>query len=124
LNLLEELKNIIESDPMCKEINVVEQRFFSHMQFSFKIRAKFVRDYNFQARIYYNRGHVDYAYQLFTNIPLLRWDNKEEFRNMKSFPHHYHDDHACVYESPLTGDVFKDIKIVLLKIADYLLTKP
>ena len=30
-----------------------------------------------QVRIYYNQGHIDYACQLFVDVPILRLDNKE-----------------------------------------------
>jgi len=61
-------------------------------------------------RIYYNRGHIDYAYQFFTDAPLLRWDNKEEFHHLATYPHHHHDELGNVKPSPLIGDPIKDIK--------------
>ena len=72
------------------------------------------------ARIYYNRGHVDYAYQLFTNVPLLRWDNKEEFRRMATYPHHHHDAQGHVHPSPLTGEPLQDIGVVLQEVTAFL----
>ena len=103
----------IQSHPMCERAYVMETKAFSRDQFFFKIRAEFTGENDFQARIYYNRGHIDYAYQLFTHIPLMRWDNKEEFQNIMTYPHHLHDDNGNVKESPLTGDPVKDIEVVL-----------
>ncbi len=74
----------------------------------------------FQARIYYNRGHIDYAYQLFTDVSLLRWDNKEEFRHLKTCPHHYHDEQGNVKPSPLTGDPLRDVEVVLQEVSTFL----
>ena len=71
-------------------------------------------------RIYYNRGHVDYAYQLFTDVPLVRWDNKEEFRHLATYPHHHHDAQGHVRPSPLGGKPLQDIGIVLQEVAAFL----
>ena len=99
---------------------MVETKEFSPRQFFFKIRAELSENYKFQVRIYYNKGHIDYAYQLFSDVPLLRWDNKEEFRGLESYPHHHHDKDGSVCTSPLKGDPVKDIGYVLEKLAVFL----
>ena len=104
---------ILQAFPFCQQSEVVETRAFSSDQFFFKIRAELTGGYHFQVRIYYNRGHVDYAYQLFTDIPLLRWDNKEEFPHLATYPHHHHDRYGHVNKSQLTGDPVGDLEIVL-----------
>jgi len=119
-SLLGRVMAILEAHPSCKRATVVETKMFSSAQFFFKVRADFVKGSYFQARIYYNHGHMDYAYQLFSRVPILRWDNKEEFRHLKSYPHHQHDDKGQVKASPLTGDPVKDIKFVLDEIDSYL----
>jgi hypothetical protein len=63
---------ILQPHPICKQAMVVETRVFSPEQFFFKVRAEFTGENKFQVRIYYNLGHIDYAYQLFTDVPLLR----------------------------------------------------
>lgn len=84
---------ILQSHQLCEQAAIVETKEFSQDQFLFKVRAKFPQDYRLQARIYCNFGHVDYAYQLFKeDRPILRCDNKEEFRRLKTYPHHHHDD--------------------------------
>jgi hypothetical protein len=100
-------------------VNVVEIKTFSPDQFFFKIRALLREEHRFQVRVYYNRGHMDYAYQLFTDVPLLRWDNKEEFRHLETYPHH-HDVEGRVHPSPLTGEPVQDIEIVLQAVAAFL----
>ena len=70
-------------------------------------------------RIYYNRGHIDYAYQLFTQVPLLRWDNKEEFHHIVTYPHHKHDEQGNIKPSPLAGDPINDIEIVFHEISTF-----
>jgi len=77
-------------------------------------------EYKLQVRIYYNQGHIDYAYQLFTNVPLLRWDNKEEFSYLDTYPHHHHNEHGHIKPSPLTGNPLEDIEIVFQEVELFL----
>jgi hypothetical protein len=122
-SLLGNVMAVFEAHPTCQRATVVETKVFSSDQFLFKVRADFMRGSYFQARIYYNQGHIDYAYQLFSRVPILRWDNKEEFRYLKSYPHHQHDDEGKIKASPLTGDPLKDIKFVLHEVDVYLSDK-
>lgn len=120
-SLLGALMTILQAHPVCKRVRVVETKEFSPDQFFFKIRAILVKkDAQLPVRIYYNRGHVDYAYQLFTDVPLLRWDNKEEFRHLATYPHHRHDAQGHVRPSPLGGKPLQDIGIVLQEAAAFL----
>lgn len=110
----------LQIHPICKNVRVVETKEFSSDQFFCKIRARLEKDAQLQIRIYYNRGHVDYTYQLFTDIPLLRWDNKEEFPYLASYPHHYHDLHGNVHPSSLQGDPLQDVPVVLQEVTMFL----
>ncbi len=83
------------------------------------MRVELKEGYNFQVRIYYNHDHGDYAYQLFSHVPLLRWDNKEEFPLLATFPHHHHDEQGKVKPSPLLGEPLKDINIVLAEVSKF-----
>lgn len=118
--LLGTLRATIQVHPVCKRVGEIETREFAADQFIFKIRAAFAHKTSFQARIYFNRGHVDYAYQLFADVPLLRWDNKEEFRSIATYPHHHHDAAGNIAPSPLTGDPAADIQTVLQAVAQFL----
>ena len=62
-------------------------------------------------------------YQLFTEVPLLRWDNKEEFRQLATYPHHHHDEQGNVKASPLTGDPLRDLEVVLQEVSGFLSDK-
>ena len=110
---------ILQSNPLCRKVINVETKEFSPLQFFFKIRVSInaLEKTTLQIRLYYNHGHIDYAYQVFTDTPLLRWDNKEEFRDLASFPHHFHDKNGYVRQSPLMGDPYTDIQIVLQEIS-------
>lgn len=109
----------LQSHPICEQATVVETKAFSPDQFFFKVRAEFTGGNKYQARICYNQGQIDYAYQLFTDVPLLRWDNKEEFRYLETYPHHHHDEQGNVRPSPLTGDPVRDIEVVLHEVCAF-----
>lgn len=119
--MLGALTAILQSHPLCERTTIVETREFSSNQFYFKVRAELPRDYRIQARVYSNQGHVDYAYQLFKEgAPTLRWDNKEEFRTLNTYPHHHHDNRGNIRPSPLAGDPQADIVLVLREIEKFL----
>jgi hypothetical protein len=119
--MLGALTAILQAHPLCERTAILETREFSPDQFYFKVRAELSQGYGFQARIYSNAGHVDYAYQLFKeDRPILRWDNKEEFRSLKTYPHHHHDDRGNIQPSPLKGEPQDDIALVLREIRKYL----
>ena len=115
------LTAILQSHPLCRGIEILETGEFSPNQFHFKVRAELPDGHRLQARLYFNVGHVDYAYQLFKEgVPLLRWDNKEEFRALQTYPHHHHDEQGNIQPSPLTGDSQTDIVFVLREIEKFL----
>ena len=111
--LLGNVMALVQAHPLCQHAEIVETKAFSPEQFFFKIRAELTGKYYFQVRIYYNDGHIDYAYQLFTDVPLLRWDNKEEFPHLETYPHHHHERDGKVTVSPLKGKPIEDLKIGL-----------
>jgi hypothetical protein len=110
----------IQASPLCRKAAIAETKEFSADQFFFKIRAEITRTISLQVRMYYNRGYLDYSYQLFSDVPLLRWDNKEDFPGLINFPHHHHDDQGRVHSSTLVGDPSEDIRKVLGEIERFL----
>jgi len=119
-SLLGALITALQSHPLCEQATLVETKTFSRDQFFLKVRANLPAGNKVQVRIYFNQGHIDYAYQLFTDVPLLRWDNKEEFRHLETYPHHHHDDQGNVKPSPLIGDPVSDIEVVLREVSAFL----
>ena len=113
----------LQSHPICERASVLETKVFSSDQFFLKVRAELTGENKLQLRIYYNQGHIDYAYQLFADVPILRWDNKEEFRHLETYPHHHHDEQGNVKPSRLTGDPLRDIEIVLQDVSRFLSEK-
>ena len=73
-----------------------------------------------QVRIYSNHEHVDYTHQLFIDVPILRWDNKEEFGHFATYPQHHHDGRRLATPSPLGGDPIREIVVVLQEVSDFL----
>ena len=118
--LLTEVISLLDNSGFYKQTQIVETPIFSFEQFAFKIRTTIFSFYTFQIRIYFNKGHCDYSYQQFDKDPLLRWDNKEHFPEIKTFPHHYHTMNNEVIESPLKGKPIEDLKIVLNEIEHFL----
>lgn len=118
--LLGALTAILQAHPLCDRVASVETKEFAPDQFLFKVRAELAGGYHVQMRIYYNRAHIDYAYQLFIDIPLLRWDNKEEFPYISTYPHHHHDEYGKVHASPLAGDPVRDVQIVLQVVSEFI----
>ena len=110
----------IQANPLCRKAAIAETKEFSADQFFFKIRAEVTRTISLQVRMYYNRGNLDYSYQLFSDVPLLRWDNKEDFPDLATFPHHHHDDQGRVHSSTLVGNPSEDISKVLHEIERFL----
>lgn len=121
-SLLGAITAALQAHPLCQRVAEIETREFAVDQFIFKVRAEFVHKLSFQARIYFNHGHIDYAYQLFADVPLLRWDNKEEFRSIITYPHHHHDERGNIHPSPLAGNPIADIQTVLAAVAQFLST--
>ncbi len=122
-SLLAGLVAVLQAHPLCGNIASRETQEFSTDQFFLKIRVDLPEGNKFQVRVYYNRGHIDYAYQLFREIPLLRWDNKEEFRQLETYPHHHHDEQGNVHSSPLGGDPLKDLEYVLGRVSAFVGTQ-
>ncbi len=118
--LLSSLVSTLQAYPLADHVNVVEVRQFSTEQFFVKIRANLPSTYGLQVRLYCNGDHIDYAYQLFGDAPVMRWDNKEEYPNLATYPHHFHDLDGRVRESPLKGDPTADLEVVLSAVTAFL----
>lgn len=90
---------------------------FSATQFAIKVRADLKSGDVLQVRLYCNESHIDYAYQLIRrDAPLVRWDNKEYFPTLATYPHHFRSLSGQVLASDLTGLPDEDLPAVLRKI--------
>lgn len=86
----------------------------------YKIRCRVLRAaYELELRFIQTESEIIYSYQLFTDRPIIRWDNAPHF----PFPHHIHDESGAIDESNLSGDPIQDIANVLDQVRT-LLAKP
>lgn len=113
-DLLSYVVTALQRSGRCSAVRVLDTQSFSARQYAIKMRAELSNGDVLQIRIYGNGGHVDYSYQLLrAGEPLMRWDNKEHFPEIASYPHHFHSPLGEVRTSPLTGDVTTDLPVVL-----------
>lgn len=69
--------------------------------------------YHLDIRLIQTESETIYSYQLYTDHPMVRWDNAPHFPSITTFPHHYHNLHENVEASPLKGLIFEDLDYVL-----------
>ena len=101
----------------CHSVHILETQQFSDHQFALKVRATLVPEGALQVRLYHNGAHTDYAYHVVRGDDSIRWDNKEHFPALASYPHHFHTAAGQVETSRLTGDPTRDLPMVLAYLA-------
>ena len=113
-DLLNFVVSTLQASPLCHAVSILETLQFSDEQFALKVRAELANGNTLQVRLYYNRAHIDYAYQIFRKeTPMIRWDNKEHFPSIATQPHHFHMSADAIESSPLDGDPQHDLPIIL-----------
>ena len=91
----------------------------------YKIRCQLLKPaYQLEVRLIQTEEEVIYSYQLFTDRPVIRWDNAPHFPVFKSFPHHFHEEAGEVKESFLTGDPVQDLPHILTAVEAFLTGLP
>lgn len=60
------------------------------------------------------------SFQLYSDRPLLRWDNALHYPDIANFPHHFHDEDENVFPSNLTGSLLNDFDVVMAEIKIYM----
>lgn len=78
--------------------------------------------YHLDIRLIQTEIETIYSYQLFTDQPIVRWDNAPHFPLIATFPHHYHNLKGEVEPSPLKGLIFEDSNYVLENIKTILIS--
>ena len=87
----------------------------------YKIRCQLLRPaYRLEIRLIHTEVELLYSYQLFTDNPVLRWDNAPHFPVLPNFPHHFHEATSGVKASSLTGDPVQDLPHVLDELQAFL----
>ena len=121
--LVNEILEILEQHALVKTTRVVNYDETPSGKLEVKIRCDLPKSHQLQVWIHTELESLDYAYQLFTTVPLLRWDNAPHYEHLSTAPHHFHDERGKVYESPLTGNIKRDLKVVLSEINDWMKTQ-
>jgi Family of unknown function (DUF6516) len=115
--------NTLQANRLFGDVSVVQEKVFSDEQFALKVRARMVNGWNLQVYLYHNRGHHDYAYQVFGDAAIMCWDNKEDCPGLDNFPHHHHADDGTIVASALSGEPSKDLP-KLLNVLENLVSLP
>jgi hypothetical protein len=108
-DLLEQLQNC----PLVRNVRIISYDETPTGKLEVKLRCQLVRDYQLQVWLHHEPSFRDYAYQLFTNQPILRWDNAPHYPHISTAPHHFHDEDGNVIASMLTGNTLDDLQQVL-----------
>jgi hypothetical protein len=74
------------SSPVCLAAEVIEITPFPNGNFVIKIRARLKKECNLQIRLYFNDGHYDYSYQLYTHGKMQDGITKKIFLIYLLFP--------------------------------------
>ncbi|HXQ33529.1 MAG TPA: DUF6516 family protein [Anaerolineales bacterium] len=119
-NLVDDILETLQTHALVKTTRVVYYDETPNGELEVKIRCSLPKSHQLQVWIHVEPESLDYAYQLFTSVPLLRWDNAPHYGHLSSAPHHFHDEQGNVYDSVLTGNVKKDLKIVLGEISEWM----
>jgi hypothetical protein len=118
--IVDDILNLLEADALIEDARVVNYDETPSGKLEAKIRCLLPKKHLLQIWIHLEPESLDYAYQLFTTVPLLRWDNAPHYGYLDSAPHHFHDENGDVFDSPLTGNVKRDLKIVLSEIRKWM----
>jgi len=76
--------------------------------------------HHLEIRLVQTENESIYSYQLYTDRPIVRWDNAPHFPEISTFPHHYHNLKGEVESSHLKGSVFEDLDYILKNIKNML----
>lgn len=112
-NLAESVLEILRGHPLVKDVRVVEFDETPAGSVELKVRCRMGGDYQFQVWIHAEADSLDYSFQLFSDGPILRWDNAPHYPNIATSPHHFHDERGRVSKSPMKGDLPKNLKTAL-----------
>lgn len=114
--LVDDVLDIWRTSALVKTTRILQHDETPSGKLEVKIRCQLPKSHQLQIWIHIESEFQDYAYQLFTTVPRLRWDNAPHYSHFSTAPHHFHDERGKVYESPLTGSIAQDLRAVLQEI--------
>jgi hypothetical protein len=118
--LVPDLLSLLHRHPLVRSVRVVHYDETPAGKVELKARCQLPRGYHFQVWLHHEPAFQDYAYQLFRNCPLLRWDNTPHYPSIATAPHHFHDEAGQVGDSPLRGDPLVDLPYVLAEVEGWI----
>lgn len=121
--VVDDVLEILEANELIQSTRVVNYDETPSGKLEAKLRSQLPKNHTLQIWFHIEPESLDYAYQLFTSVPLLRWDNSPHYGNLPNAPHHFHDENGKVSDSPLTGNSKRDLKIVLKEITKWMETQ-
>lgn len=112
-SLIAELLRILSQSSIVRTIQILDHDETAQGKVLLRIRCQLPLGYSLQIWVHYEQTLHRYAYQLFSDRPILRWDNAPHYPEVQGFPHHFHDEMGRRLPSALTGDPLTDVPIVL-----------
>ena len=117
--LLDDLLARMRATPELRDIQVLENEAVDDETFVFKIHASILPNY-LQIRFLADKNIERYSFQLYSDHPLLRWDNAPHYPNLQNSPHHFHNQSGNVFPSALTGNLLDDFDIVIAEVKKFM----
>ncbi len=119
--LVDQLLHALRAHPLVRDVRLLNYDETPTGKLEIKIRCRLRKNFQLQIWLHHEAAFQDYAYQLFTNRPILRWDNAPHYPNQTTAPHHFHNEAGTVLDSPLVGHVTDDLKLVLATVKNWIL---
>lgn len=117
MTLLDNLLARMRSTPELSDIQVLENESVDDETFVFKVRAVIAPGF-LQIRFLADKDFSRYSFQLYSDRPLLRWDNTPHYPDLQNFPHHFHGQDENISSSRLTGNLLIDYDLVIAEIKE------
>jgi hypothetical protein len=118
--LVADLLALLQNHPLIRSLVVVNYDETPAGKVELKVRCRLPRNHQLQIWLHQETAFQDYAYQLFSDRALLRWDNAPHYPTVATAPHHFHDEGGSVHTSTLGGDPLLDLPLVLTEIERWL----
>lgn len=122
MTLLDDLLARMRATSKLSDIQVLENESVDDETFVFKVRATIVSSF-LQIRFLADKDLKRYSFQLYSDRPLLRWDNAPHYPSLPNSPHHFHNQDENVSSSLLTGNLLNDYDLVIAHVLDYIAGK-
>jgi len=117
--LLDDLLARMHSAPELSDIQIVENEAVDDETFVFKIHASILPN-SLQIRLLADGNFKRYSFQLYSDRPIMRWDNAPHYLNLQNSPHHFHDQSGNIFPSALTGNLLDDFDIVIAEVKKFM----